>query len=167
MGSSRRGFCSWVCFTARRAGLRPQFSCSFVDSPLAGRPLFFGTLLLTAVIFAQTVRFQHVLRDLIFQPLPNLPVKCLDRFEVHRQFPSPARLTAGPQVARLCAPSLWKANHFSSQKRPSTGGVAGATPNPLSNQPCSKTRVSAESPRTRFDELCRPPSDQTPVAVPR
>jgi hypothetical protein len=46
----------------RGAGLRPQFTCSFVDSPLAGRPLFFGTLL-TAIIFAQPVGLRHVLRE--------------------------------------------------------------------------------------------------------
>lgn len=86
------------CFAARRgAGIRPQFSCCFVDSPLAGRPFFFGTLLLTTVIFAQAVRLRYVLRDLLSTPLPKLSVKSPDRFEVHRQFPSIFSFKPGPK----------------------------------------------------------------------
>ena len=39
---------------ARHGGFRRQFSCSFVNSPLAGRPFFFGTLLPAAVIIRTT-----------------------------------------------------------------------------------------------------------------
>jgi len=123
---SRRGCCSWVCYAARRrAGLRPQFSCSFVDSPLAGRPLFFGTLLLTAVIFAQSVCFRYFLRDLIFQPLPHLSVNCLDRFEVHRRFPSPHRFQPGPQGFEIMCWFAFESKPFLLSRAPICFAVFG------------------------------------------
>ena len=145
MWGSLRGSCAWVCFAAGRgAGLRPQFSCSFVDSPLAGRPLILCTLLLTAVEFAQTVCFRYVLHDLIFQPLPNLSVKGLDRFEVHRtvSFPSSFR-RASPRLQDYLLVRFGKQAVSPGKKRPSTGGVAGLDPNLLPSDPAPKHGGSA------------------------